>query len=186
MAIDEDTPLNRYAQTVPQSITPEGLFTRLSDHLTGMSHFLAAIPEDKAGFAYAPEKWTVRQLIGHIWVSQRVFVTRAVAIARGETQSLPGYDENLYAQGWPGTDVTLEELTAAYMAEAKATQIWLLMLEEDDLTREGVANGKTVRPEQILRALIGHESHHRKILIERYGISEVDEVEEADQEEKSA
>jgi uncharacterized damage-inducible protein DinB len=167
MAIDEDTPLNRYATTVP----PDSLFTRLSDHLVSMSAFLASIPEEKAGFAYSPEKWTVRQVAGHVWVSQRVFVTRAVAIARGETQPLPGYDENLYATGWPGADVTLGELAAAYTAEAKATQFWYLLLEEEELLREGTANGHRVRAEQILRALIGHESHHRKILIERYGIA---------------
>jgi uncharacterized damage-inducible protein DinB len=171
MPIDEDTPLNRYAATVPQ----DTLFTRLSDHLTGMSHFLPGISGDKAGYAYGPEKWTARQVVGHVLVSHRVFVTRAVAIARGETQPLPGYDENLYARGWPGPDVTMEELAAAYTAEAKATQFWFLMLEEEDLQREGVANGMRVRSEQILRALIGHESHHRKVLIERYGI----EVEEA-------
>ena len=172
MPIDEDTPLNRYAASVPQ----DNLFTRLSDHMTGMSRFLAGIPEDKAGFAYGPEKWTVRQLVWHVWVSHRIFATRAVAIARGETQPLPGYDENLYARGWPGPDVTVAELAAAYTAEAKSTQFWFLMLEEEELLREGIANGMRVRPEQILRALIGHESHHRKILIERYGIESKDPV----------
>jgi len=108
--------------------------------------------------------------VGHIWVSHRIFVTRAIAIARGETQSLPGYDENIYATGWPGSDVTVEDLATAYTAEAKATQIWYLMLEEEELMREGVANERRVRPEQILRALIGHETHHRNILAERYGI----------------
>ena len=167
MPIDEDTPLNRYAETIPT----DSLFTRLSEHLVGMSTFLASIPEDKAGYAYGPEKWTVRQVAGHILVSQRVFVTRAVVIARGETQSLPGYDENAYARVWPGADVTLEEIAAAYTAEAKATQFWFLLLEEEELMREGIANGMRVRSEQILRALIGHESHHRKILVERYGIA---------------
>jgi uncharacterized damage-inducible protein DinB len=166
MPIDEDSNFNAYARLIPE----EALFTRLSEHLTGMSRFLAGIPEEMAGYAYAPEKWTVRQVVGHVWVSQRIFVTRVVAIARGETQPLPGYDENAYARGWPGADVTLADLAEAYTAEAKATQIWFLMLEEDELTREGVANGKRVRAEQLLRSLIGHESHHRKILVERYGI----------------
>jgi uncharacterized damage-inducible protein DinB len=166
MPIDEDSAFNRYALTVPE----DSLFTRLSEHMTGMSRFLAAIPEEKAGYAYAPEKWTVRQVAGHVWVSHRIFVTRVVAIARGETQPLPGYDENVYAGGWPGADVTLADLAEAYTAEAKATQIWFLMLEEDELAREGIANGKRVRAEQLLRSLIGHESHHRKILTERYRV----------------
>jgi uncharacterized damage-inducible protein DinB len=170
MAIDEDSTFNNFARAIPE----ESLFARLSEHLTGMSRFLAAIPEEKAGYAYAPEKWAVRQVVGHIWVWQRIFVTRAVMIARGETQPLPGHDENALAVGWPGEDVTVADLAEAYTAEAKAAQIWFLMLEEDDLRREGTVNGKRVRAEQLLRALIGHESHHRKVLAERYGISDLE------------
>jgi uncharacterized damage-inducible protein DinB len=166
MPIDEDSNFNHYARPIPQ----DGLFARLSGHMTGMSRFLAGIPEEKAGYAYAPEKWTVRQVAGHVWVSHRIFATRVVAIARGETQPLPGYDENAYARGWPGPDVTVADLAEAYTAEAKATQIWYLLLEEEELLREGTANGKRVRAEQLLRALIGHESHHRQILVDRYGI----------------
>jgi uncharacterized damage-inducible protein DinB len=168
---EQDSPMHRYAASVSGE-----LFTRLSDHMVSLSAFLAAIPEEKSGYAYAPDKWTVRQVAGHIWVSHRIFVTRAVAIARGETQPLPGYDENLYARGWPSADVGIGEIAAAYTAEAKATQIWLLMLEEEDLAREGVANHIAVTPDRLLRALIGHESHHRKILIERYGIAPAPEA----------
>jgi uncharacterized damage-inducible protein DinB len=166
MPIDEDSNFNHYARPIPE----DGLFARLSRHMTDMSRFLAGIPEEKAGYAYAPEKWTVRQVAGHIWVWHRIFVTRAVVIARGENQPLPGHDENVYAVGWPGPDVTLGNLAEAYTAEAKTTQIWYLLLEEEELLREGTASGKRVRAEQLLRALIGHESHHRKILVDRYGI----------------
>src|SRR5690606_5289574 len=76
-------------------------------HFEATARILAAIPGSKADFAYAPGKWTVRQVIGHILVSQRVFVSRAVFVARGETQPLPGYDENAYARDWPAKDVPL-------------------------------------------------------------------------------
>lgn len=140
-------------------------------HLEGTARMMAALPADKAGHAYAPGKWTVRQVVGHILVSQRVFIGRAIVVARGETQPLPGYDENAYALGWPGEDVALADLAAAYAAEAAATAAWIGILRPDELEREGVANGLRIRPFWMFRALVGHEKHHLGILRERYGIS---------------
>src|ERR1041385_5080328 len=60
---------------------------------------LASISEEKSTFRYAPEKWSIKQLVGHITDSERVFAYRLLCIARGETQSLPGFDENDYMRG---------------------------------------------------------------------------------------
>jgi uncharacterized damage-inducible protein DinB len=162
----QESPVFGYIQAVPA----EGLIARLNAHLEAATALLSALPEDKAGYAYAPGKWTVRQLVGHLLVSQRVFVTRAVRIARGETKALTGYDENLYAEGWPGEDVPLSAVAAAYAAEAAATRAWLGLVRPAELEREGIANGTRLRPQEILRALIGHESHHLRVLAERYGL----------------
>jgi uncharacterized damage-inducible protein DinB len=161
-----ESPIFGYIQSVPA----EGLIARLVSHLEGMSALFAALPEEKADYAYAPGKWTVRQLVGHLLISQRVFVTRAVRIARGETQALTGYDENLYAEGWPGEDAPLSAVAAAYAAEAVATRAWLGLIRPGELEREGIANGTRLRPQEILRAVIGHESHHLRVLAERYGL----------------
>lgn len=162
----QESPVFGYIQAVPA----EGLIERLRAHLEGAAARLSALPEDKGGHAYAPGKWTVRQLVGHLAISQRIFVTRAIRIARGEQQSLTGYDENLYATDWPGEDVPLSSVTAAYAAEAAATLAWLRLLSPEDLEREGVANRTRLRAQEILRALIGHESHHLRVLAERYGL----------------
>lgn len=158
--------MGKYLVDVSVKELPGALF----EHHARVSAHLAGLPENKADYAYAPGKWTVRQLAGHILTANRIFVTRAVCIARGETQPLPGFDENTYADDWPRARVPLAVISAAYAAEAKAAQCWVLMLNEGDLTREGVANGTRVRPEHLLRALIGHESHHLRVLSERYGL----------------
>ena len=131
----------------------------------------AALPDDKADHAYAAGRWTVRQVVGHILVSQRVFVGRAIVVARGEIQSLPGYDENAYALGWPTADVPFADLAAAYAAEASATAAWIGILRPDELERDGVANRLRIRPSWMFRALVGHENHHLAVLRDRYGIS---------------
>lgn len=140
-------------------------------HLEATSRTLAALPADKAGHSYALGKWAVRQVVGHILVSQRVFVSRAVVVARGEAQPLPGYDENLYARDWPVGNVPLATLAEAYAAEAAATAAWIGILRPDELEREGVANNLRIRPSWMFRALVGHENHHLGVLRERYGIS---------------
>jgi len=162
----QESPVFGYIQSVPE----DGLIERLMSHLDRAEALFAALPEDKADYAYAPGKWTVRQLMGHVLVSQRIFVTRAVRIARGETQSLTGYDENLYAEGWPGQDVPLSTVAKAYAAEAAATRAWLGLVRPEELQREGAANNTRLRPQEILRALVGHESHHLRVLAERYGL----------------
>ena len=162
----QESPVFGYIRAVPA----EGLIPRLWSHLDRVERLLAALPEDKADHAYAPGKWTVRQLAGHLLVSQRVFVTRALRIARGETQARTGYDENLYAADWPPAEVPLSAVAAAYAAEAAATRAWLSLVRPEELEREGTANGTRLRPQEILRALIGHESHHLRVLAERYGL----------------
>ncbi len=158
-----------YLDVVPA----DGLDARLRSHLeaaTALFSELASKPATFADHAYAPGKWTVRQVLGHILVTQRIFTARAVCIARGETQALPGYDEGLYAANWPGPGVPLAALAGAYAVEAASTALWMSLLSAEERTREGVANNMRVTPDQLMRALIGHELHHFSVLHERYGL----------------
>ena len=162
-------PWKAYLDVVPA----EGLDKRLASHCGQAAAGLARLAsghEDRAGYAYAPGKWNVRQVIGHVLASHRIFVARAVCIARGETQILPGYDENAYATGWPPVTVSLDALARAYAAETAATLAWLTLLSPDERARAGGANGTRVTPDQLLRSLIGHESHHFSVLRDRYGL----------------
>jgi uncharacterized damage-inducible protein DinB len=154
-------------------VPADGLDGRLKRHLetvTDTVEALAARLDPSAGEAYAPGKWTVRQVIGHMLVSHRIFVSRAVCIARGETQYLPGYDENVYATDWPNATVSLAALAGAYAVEAASTAWWTSLLSVEERSREGVANETLVTPDQLLRALIGHETHHLAVLRDRYGL----------------
>lgn len=158
------------------AVPAEGLDVRLKAHLEAVTGFLAQLaagPGERADHAYAPGKWTVRQVVGHLLVSQRIFVARAVFIARGETQPLPGYDEDAYAANWPAPGVSLAALAAAYAVEAASTAFWTSLLSPEDRAREGIANKTRVTPDQLLRALIGHESHHLAVLRARYGLDHI-------------
>ncbi len=159
--------MKRYLVEVPL----ESLFEKVGRHLEETGEILAELPPEKADLAYAEGKWTVRQLVGHVLVSQRIFVTRAMCVSRGEQKPLPGFDENTYALNWPPESASLPELARAYAEEAQATRNWIRWMAPEDLNRVGEANGIRFRPEQILRALIGHERHHLGMLQERYGLN---------------
>jgi hypothetical protein len=131
--------------------------------------FLAAIPESAGAKAYAPGKWTVSQVVEHMLASQLIFLYRAVCIAHGETQSLPGFDENAYAAVRPDGDLP-PRLAEAYAAQSACVRIWISLLRPPDWERQGAANGIRLTPRVIFRALIGHERHHLEVLRDRYGL----------------
>ena len=82
----------------------------LENSLAPLEQFLSSIPDEKLHYAYRPGKWTVAQLLQHVIDTERVFAYRAMCIARGEEQALPGFDENVYADNAIASDRTLTDL----------------------------------------------------------------------------
>lgn len=124
----------------------------------------------KADYAYAPGKWTVKQLVGHLSDFERVFAYRAMCIARGDTNALPGFDEDSYmlhagfeSRTWASICQELRSLrhaTLALFQDMPATQ----------LARTGTANGKAVGVEALLYIIPAHFAHHIRVLGQRYQI----------------
>lgn len=134
------------------------------------SALLAAIPEAKGMFAYAPGKWTVKRLVQHLVDGERLFCYRAMCIARGEQGSLPGFDENAYADQ-DGSDARpLAQIAAEYATVRAATLTLYAGMTDAVSRRRGTANGKSVTVRALLWMTAGHELHHLTILRERYGI----------------
>src|SRR5205085_4847084 len=96
--------------------------------------------EEKAAFRYAPEKWSIKQVVGHITDAERVFEYRLLCIARGETQSLPGFDENDYMRNANFDELPFAELVEGLAAARRATLSLVRGLSEEAWTRAGIAN----------------------------------------------
>lgn len=129
---------------------------------------LNPITEAKAGFAYAPGKWTIKELLGHVVDAERVFSYRAMRIARGDETPLPGFDENAWVPLSGANDRTLADLLGEFRAVRGATLALLRHLPADSVTRRGVASGKEVSVRALAWVIAGHASHHLGILRERY------------------
>ena len=120
------------------------------------------------GRTYAPGKWTVKQLAGHVSDGERVFAYRALCIARGDTAPLPGMDQNVYVEHANFDTRTLASLTDE-LARVRATTLDLLgHLDEPAWLRRGTANDNEMSVRALAHIIAGHEAHHLKVLRERY------------------
>ncbi|MCX7636918.1 MAG: DinB family protein [Cyclobacteriaceae bacterium] len=131
---------------------------------------LRTLPEEKGTYAYAPGKWTIKEVLCHVMDAERIFAYRALRFARNDKTELPGFDEKSYAPESNAHARTLSQL----IEEAKrlrATTIDLFnSFTPDMLKRTGVANNNLVSVLNIGYIIAGHEMHHLSVMKSRYGI----------------
>ncbi|MGB7620861.1 MAG: DinB family protein [Terriglobia bacterium] len=131
--------------------------------------FLHALPEDRlTGLRYAPTKWTVKDVVGHVVDDERVFAYRAFCLARGETLPLPGFDENVYAANGDAEQRSWGEILSDYHAVRAASLALFRGLSPARWTRTGEVNGYPATPRGLAFHMAGHELHHIRLLHERY------------------
>ena len=129
---------------------------------------LKSIPEASANYRYAEGKWSIKELVAHMIDSERVFAYRALSFARNDTTELPGFEENEWAQEMNAEARKLYKLIEEYNNVRASTIDLFSSFSQDMLNRCGVANGSTMSVNAIGFMIIGHETHHRRILNERY------------------
>jgi hypothetical protein len=121
-----------------------------------------------AGVRYAPDKWTIKDVVAHVIDDERIFAYRALCVARGETQPLPGFDENVYAAAAAGEDRAWSDLLTEYAIVRTATVTLLRSLPAAAWMRIGTVNGYSATARGLAFHIAGHELHHLRILRERY------------------
>lgn len=162
---DEYAPFYRkYVERVPEG----DIVTILRDQLADTRELLRRVPTHAMDFAYAPGKWSIKEVVGHLCDAERVFAYRALRFARDDRTPLPGYDENAWMAparyGGRAFGQVVEELTAV----RTATVALFLGLPPEAWTRSGEANGVNCSVRALASIIAGHELHHRAILEERY------------------
>jgi uncharacterized damage-inducible protein DinB len=130
--------------------------------------WLGTIPEEKLTYSYAEGKWTVAQMLQHLIDCERIFAFRAMCIARGEKQSLPGFDENAYAEMGNASHRSLDAVKKELIALRQATITLYNSFLPQDLQARGLANNNSISVNALGFILAGHILHHQRIYIERY------------------
>lgn len=129
---------------------------------------LSGLSEEQAGYRYAADKWSLKEVIGHLIDCERVFIYRAMSIARGEDQSLPGFDQDAYVVTGAFDDRSVADLAREYETVRNASLSFFESLRPESWLARGKANDVTVSVRAIGYIVPGHEAHHLAVLEERY------------------
>jgi len=144
------------------------LLNGLEDSFQKTSAFLRELPSDKLLFRYQPEKWTIQEMWQHVIDTERVLSYRAMRFSRGDTTVLQGFDQNKYAEMSQANERDWADILQEYSAVRVSSLMLFRSLNEEMLLRRGTAG----RSEASVRALgfliLGHETHHLKVIRERY------------------
>jgi hypothetical protein len=129
-----------------------------------------AIPTEKINFAYAPDKWTIKQMLQHVIDTERIFAYRALSIARKEPAALLGFDENEYAKNATASHRNWKEMIAEWKIVRQSTNILFGSFTEEDLKQKGTASNLPISVNALGFIIFGHALHHLHVLKERYSI----------------
>jgi uncharacterized damage-inducible protein DinB len=124
--------------------------------------------EERGDHRYAPEKWSVKEVAGHLIDAERVFAYRLLRFARGDRTPLSGFDHDEYVRVAHSGRRTVADLSEEFRALRAANLCLFRSLDEEELLRRGTSSGKEVSVRALLCILAGHEIHHRDVLKERY------------------
>jgi|SRR5579859_2519643 len=154
----------KYIEKVPQG----DLLSILERQRQETATLLKGIPESKAGHRYAPGKWSIKEVVGHVNDAERVFAYRAMRIARGDATPLASFEQDQFVAAGNFDARSLADLAAEFDAIRRATIALLKSFEAEAISRRGNASGKDVSVRALAYIIAGHERHHMDIVKERY------------------
>jgi uncharacterized damage-inducible protein DinB len=157
-----------FYETYISKVKGNSILSILEAQRLQMAQLFAAHSERDGNFRYAPDKWTVKEALGHVTDTERIFVYRALRIARGDQTPLPGFEQEDYVRGGNFAERTLVDLAEEFGLVRAATVAFFKSLQKDAWLRRGVANKNEVTVRALAFIVAGHELHHRLILEERY------------------
>jgi len=154
---------SRYIDTVSGNC-----LERLREQLETFPDFLRRIPAGKSEYAYAEDKWTVKEVVGHVLDTERIMAYRALCFARNDTKELPGFDQDIYVENGYFNSFSLEHYAEEFILTRKSNLTLFESFQESALLRSGLAGGRLVSVRALMYMLAGHLNHHRLIIQERY------------------
>ena len=157
-----------YAGYIARVADDEDILTALTLQLDEVAARLGGIPERLGDHRYAPGKWTIKEVVGHLSDSERVFAYRALRFARGDATPLPSFDENRYVPAMEAGRLALADLVDEWGQVRRASLALFRHLPADAWERRGPASGQPVSVRALAYVIAGHVRHHLGVLEERY------------------
>ena len=133
-----------------------------------MMLLLCGRDDSDGDYRYAPDKWSAKEVLGHVCDTERIFAYRALRISRADRTPIEGFEQDDYIRHGPFAARPLAELIDDYLAVRRATLTLFRNLDEQAWIRQGIANQNEVTVRALAYIIAGHEAHHRRILEEKY------------------
>jgi hypothetical protein len=161
-----DKAFERYVSRVPET----DILAALEAQPAEMAARLASVPAAREEYRYAPAKWSIRDVVGHMVDAERVMGYRALAISRGEKSALPAFEEDDYAATAGYANRPLASILDEFASLRKSHVLMLRHLDDEAWGRVGIANSLPITPRALAYVLVGHARHHMTVLGEKYGV----------------
>jgi hypothetical protein len=155
---------DRYISLIPGS----DILATLSSQLPKTVALLSSRSENDEELRYAPDKWSVKEVIGHLIDTERIMAYRALRFARNDRTPIEGFEQDDYVRDGPYANLRLADLVEEFKNVRAATLALFRNLRPSDWTRRGVANQNEISVRALAYVIAGHELYHRHILEERY------------------
>jgi uncharacterized damage-inducible protein DinB len=157
-----------FYQNYVKQVMELDVFDALKISRDEMNKYLASLPPEQLDYAYAPGKWTIKELLCHIIDAERIFTYRALCFSRNDKTNLPGFDENSYVPESNATQRTIFSIRNELNNLRTSTIDFFESCSPAMLERKGMANNTELSVLTLGYVVSGHEVHHLNILKERY------------------
>ncbi len=161
---------NEYYFTYIDRVPDGDVVEQLEKQIVETRAILEPLDEPRAGFRYQSDKWSVKQVVGHVADCERVFAYRALAFSRGDLQAIPGMDQEIWMNGSRFDEQPFSAVLADLVAIRKSTVTLFRALSDKQWQSRGTASEVGFQTGAIAWIIAGHELHHRGVLEERYDI----------------
>ncbi len=157
-----------YYEKYMSLVGPADICATLEHQIGETVALVSGITEERGAFRYAPDKWSIKELLGHVIDTERIFAYRALRIARGDRTPIEGFEQDDYVRNARFDAYPMVDLIEELHAVRRSTVLLFRPLHDDEWMRRGVANQKEITVRALAWIIAGHELHHRAILLARY------------------
>ncbi len=157
-----------YYHKYVEELEGDNILKILDKQLNKNLELFNSVSEEKANYHYSEGKWSIKELLGHMVDTERIFAYRALCIARGEKQHLPGMEQDDYVKEADFDKRQFTDMVKEYELVRKSNLQLFRSFSDKELSRRGVASNNEVTVLAIMFIIAGHELHHIKVLKEKY------------------
>lgn len=162
-----------YAEIYMSLMPGDGLVLQhLADSLAATRALLGSLSDARLAFRYAPGKWTIKDIVGHLIDDERIYVYRALRFARGDSVSLPGFEQDDYVLASNANERPISDLLDELAAVRASTIAFFQSLPEPALAKRGTADGNESTVRALAYHIAGHERRHLSIIREKYLVAD--------------